>query len=110
MDRTEKIDCRENSELIYRATRFLHIKGPGNLFTGSSAKLNGSRSLISTKNGIDSIFQTLHIEKFRLKQRPHLFFPGSSSPACVSEAFSPHFLYQNGFWTHSTHLQGQIHF
>ena len=54
MDRTEKIDCRANGEVIYRATRLLHIKGSGNLFTGSSAKLNGSRSLISTKNGIDS--------------------------------------------------------
>ena len=54
MDRCQKIDCRANGELIYRATRLLHIKGPENLFTGSSAKLNGSRSLISTKNGIDS--------------------------------------------------------
>jgi len=54
MDRAEKIDCRANGELIYRATRLLHIKGPENLFTGSSAKLNGGRSLISTKNGIDS--------------------------------------------------------
>jgi len=54
MDRAEKIDCRANGELIYRATRLLHIKGPENLFTGSSAKPNGSRSPISTKNGIDS--------------------------------------------------------
>ena len=54
MDRAEKIDCRANGEVIYRATRLLHIKGPENLFTGISAKLNGSRSLISTKNGIDS--------------------------------------------------------
>ena len=66
MDRIEKIDCRANSELIYRVTRFLHIKGPGNLFTGSSAKLNGSRSLISTKNGIDSLIHNLfdYVEMF----------------------------------------------
>ena len=54
MDRCQKIDCKANSGVIFRATRPLHLKGPKNLFTGSSAKPNGSRSPISTKNGIDS--------------------------------------------------------
>jgi hypothetical protein len=54
MDRCQKIDCRTNGEVILRATRPLHLKGPKNLFTGSSAEPNGSRSPISTKNGIDS--------------------------------------------------------
>ena len=55
MDRCQKIDCRTNGEVILRATRPLHLKGLKTLFTGSSAKPNGSRSPISTKNGIDSM-------------------------------------------------------
>ena len=54
MDRCQKIDCRTNGEVILRVTRPLHLKGPKHLFTGSSAKPKGSRSPISTKNGIDS--------------------------------------------------------
>ena len=61
MDRCQKIDCRTNGEVILRATRPLHCKGPKDLFTGSSAEPIGSRSPISTKNGIDSylVLQTL---------------------------------------------------
>ena len=55
MDQPDKIDCRTNGEVILRATSPLHLKGPKNLSTGSSAKPNGSRSPISTKNGIDWI-------------------------------------------------------
>ena len=63
MDRCQKIDCRANGEVIFRATRPLHLKGPKNLFTGSSAKPNGSRSPISTKNGIDSFDLVWSISK-----------------------------------------------
>jgi len=59
MDRCQKIDCRADGEAILRATRLLQIKGPENLSTRSSAKHNGSRSPISTKNGIDSDVQSV---------------------------------------------------
>ena len=55
MDRREKIDCRANGEVIFRATRPLSLKAPKHAFTGSSAEPNESHSLISTKNGIDSL-------------------------------------------------------
>ncbi len=55
MDRREKIDCRANGEVIFRATRPLSLKVPKHIFAGSSAEPNGSHSLISTKNGIDSL-------------------------------------------------------
>ncbi len=54
MDRREKIDCRSNGEVIFRAMRSLSLKVPQNVFTGSSTEPNESHSLISTKNGIDS--------------------------------------------------------
>ena len=53
MDRREKIDCRANGEVIFRATRPLSLKVPKHIFTGSSAEPNGSHSPISTKIGID---------------------------------------------------------
>ena len=62
MDRCQKIDCRTNGEAILGATRSLHRKGPKNLFTGRSTEPNGSRSPISTKNGIDSTY-VFRIEK-----------------------------------------------
>ncbi len=53
MDRREKVDCRANGEVIFRATRSPYLKVPKHVVTGSSAEPNESHSLISTKIGID---------------------------------------------------------
>ncbi len=59
MGRREKIDCRANGEVIFRARRSLYLKVPKHVVTGSSARPNESHSLISTKNGIDSLPNSL---------------------------------------------------
>lgn len=55
MDQPDKIDCKANGEVIFRAMRSLQLKSFKNDSPeGSCIKLSRSRSQISTKKGIDS--------------------------------------------------------
>ena len=72
MDRREKIDCRANGEVIFRAMRSLLLEDSKDDQSGAVPNTSRSRSLISTKNGIDSTRTS----------EPHLRLSRESYPAC----------------------------